>query len=124
MMFMITAATILEQMTIEIIENPTQKINYNAYQHKINKYKPTLKGIFERFEDDVFGTHYNRRNRETFIDKLTQEGWKYFLVKNLNELFAITFKELGMDEDYDENIILSDADPTAIADSKHIEHHQ
>ena len=109
-------------MTLEIIENPHQNIDYDEYQHKIDKYRPTLEGIYERFEDDVFGAHYNRRYREAFIEKLAQEGWKYFLVKNLNELFALTFKECGMVEEQNENIILFDVDPTSMMDQKFIGH--
>ena len=41
---------------------------------------------------------YNRRNRETFVEMLAHEGWKYFQVKNLNELFAIMFEKHGIDE--------------------------
>jgi len=99
MMFLITASTILEQMIREtIIMSPSEQINYEAYQLKIEKYKPTLEAMFEDFEDNVFGTHYNRRQRETFTEKLTQEGWKYFDVKNLNELFSLMLEEHGIDE--------------------------
>lgn len=52
----------------------------------------------EDFEDSVFGVFYNRRNRETFVEMLAHEGWKYFQVKNLNELFAIMFEKYGIDE--------------------------
>ena len=89
MLFMITAATILEEMTRDMITNPLQQVDYKLYENKILKYKPTLKGIFEDFEDSVFGVPYNRRHRETFVDMLAVEGWKYFQVKNLNELFAL-----------------------------------
>ena len=89
MFFMITAATILEEMTRDMITNPLQQVDYKLYENKIQKYKPTLEGIFEDFEDSVFGVFYNRRPRETFVDMLAVEGWKYFQVKNLNELFAL-----------------------------------
>ena len=42
MYFMIIAATILEQMTREIIEDPHSEVDYSTYQHKIEKYQPTL----------------------------------------------------------------------------------
>ena len=42
MYFMITLATILEQMTREIIEDPHSEVDYSTYQHKIEKYQPTL----------------------------------------------------------------------------------
>ena len=87
--FMITAATIIEQMLLDICKNPSHSIDYDSYQEKIEKYKVTLELIKESFEVDVFGELYNRRPRATFIDKLMQNGWKYFCVKNLNELFAM-----------------------------------
>ena len=49
--------------------------------------------IMEDFEDSVFGAFYNRRNKEQFVEDMTREGWKYFSVKNLNELFSIFAKE-------------------------------
>ena len=52
----------------------------------------------EDFEDSVFGTHYNRRVRDTFIDILAHEGWKYFTVKNLNELFSLMLEKHGTRE--------------------------
>lgn len=63
MMFLITAATILEQMIRKLIKNPSFQIDYSAYQKKIEKYEPTLDGLLEDFENTVFGVHYNRRNR-------------------------------------------------------------
>lgn len=38
MLFMITSATILEQMSREIIEKPYDDVDYDSYQHKIDKY--------------------------------------------------------------------------------------
>ena len=98
MYFMIIAATILEQMTREIIDDPYSEVDYDSYQHKIDKYQPTLLGILEDFEDSVFGVFYNRRPRETFVELMAYEGWKYFQLKNLNELFALMFDKYGIDE--------------------------
>ena len=100
MFFMITAATILEEMTRDMITNPLQQVDYKLYENKIQKYKPTLEGIFEDFEDSVFGVFYNRRPRETFVEMLAVEGWKYFQVKNLNELFALMLQRHGIDEEF------------------------
>lgn len=88
--FLILTATIFEEMTRDIIANPKSKVDYPAYAKKISKYEPTVKTMVEEFQDNMFGTHYNRRNKETFIEMLGQEGWKYFSIPNLNELFYLT----------------------------------
>ena len=85
-------------MIRETIANPNFQVDYEEYQRKIDKYEPTLEAILEDFEDSVFGTHYNRRVRETFIDILAHEGWKYFTVKNLNELFSLMLEKHGTRE--------------------------
>ena len=92
---MITTATILEEMTRDLIEFPMLKINYKEYETKIKKYEPTFDGMMEDFEDTVFGVHYNRRNKDTFIEMLATEGWKYFTIHNLNELFSIMLSRHG-----------------------------
>ena len=75
---MITTATILEEMTREMIAHPEVKPNYKAYERKIRKYEPTIDGIIQDFQDTVFGEFLNRRNRDSFIEMLAHEGWKYF----------------------------------------------
>ena len=67
---MIVSATILEEMTRDMIANPDVKPNYKAYERKTRKYKPTIDGIIEDFQDTVFGEFYNRRTRQTFIEML------------------------------------------------------
>ena len=76
--FMIITATILEEMTREMIAHPEVKPNYKVYERKIRKYEPTIDGIIQDFQDTVFGEFLNRRSRDTFIEMLAQEGWKYF----------------------------------------------
>ena len=78
-----------------MIANPEVKPNYKAYERKIKKYEPTIDGIIEDFQDTVFGEFLNRRNRDSFIEMLTQEGWKYFYISNLNELFAVMLERHG-----------------------------
>ena len=68
--FMIITATILEEMTREMIANPEVKPNYKAYERKIRKYEPTIDGIIQDFQDTVFGEFLNRRSRDTFIEML------------------------------------------------------
>jgi len=93
--FMISTATILEEMTRDMMENPNATIDYKVYEDKIYKYGPTFDGMMEDFECTVFGTHYNRRNKEQFIEMLATDGWKYFTIKNLNELFSIMLQSHG-----------------------------
>ena len=93
MLFLITAATILEQMICDIVQNPRETVVYENYQLKIDNYKPTLKRIYKDFDQAVFGQLYNRRPRATFIEMLSHDGWKYFSLKNLNELFALKCSE-------------------------------
>ena len=64
MRFMILTATIIEQMTRDLIETPGEKVNYQIYEKKIAKYAPTFDGMMEDFENSVFGVFYNRRNKE------------------------------------------------------------
>ena len=88
--FLILVATILEEMTRDIVANPNAKVDYKKYQKKVKKYEPTMDAMLDDFQDNMFGTHYNRRYKETFIEMLGAEGWKYFTVPNLNELFYLT----------------------------------
>ena len=76
--FMITIATILEEMIRDFIEFPDRKVNYEKYQKRIKKYRPTFDGIMTDFEDSVFGIFYNSRMKETFIRIMSNQGWKYF----------------------------------------------
>jgi len=68
---MILSATILEEMTRELIEAPTAKINYRTYQKKVKRYQPTLDGMMDNFMDTVFGEYSNRRTKTEFIDRLS-----------------------------------------------------
>lgn len=96
--FMISTATILEEMERDFIEHPSRTVKYEKYERRIRKYKPTFDGIMLDFEESIFGLFYNRRARETFVEILAHEGWKYFALKNLNELFFIMKERYGIDE--------------------------
>lgn len=98
MYFMITAATIVEGMIRDLVESPRLKVDYSHYEKLVAKYRPTFQGMQEDFEDTVFGTHYNRRNKDTFIELMAVQGWKYFQVNNLNELFTIMLELHGCDD--------------------------
>ena len=79
----------------------------------------------EDFQDDVFGAFYNRRNREMFCELLAHDGWKYFSLKNLNELFKIKFEEHGVTEVseyrpeepiFDDPVQLGEVDPVQLGE--------
>ena len=74
------------------------KVNHKIYERKIKRFKPTIDAIMEDFEDNVFGTYANKRTKESFIEALIFHGWKYFDLKNLNELFSLMLKKHGTDE--------------------------
>ena len=93
--FLILSATIMEEMQLDLIARPYEKPDYAIYSRRIAKYEPTLEGMLADFEDNIFGYFYNRRTIESFIDHLKEEGWKYFSVQNLNEMFSIMVTKYG-----------------------------
>lgn len=90
---MVSIATILEEMTRDFVDNPSAEVDYAHYKKIIRRYEPTFLAILEDFEDCVFGEFYNRRNKDQFIEMMAQEGWKYFSLQDLNELFSIFVKD-------------------------------
>ena len=48
-------ATILEEMTLDMVENPTAEVDYKLYARKIKRYEPTFKAMMEDFENTIFG---------------------------------------------------------------------
>ena len=62
--FMITTATILEEMTRDMIKQPALGLNYQTYQNKIKRYEPTYNGMMEDFYDDIFGEYSNRSSKD------------------------------------------------------------
>ena len=96
--FMVSIATILEEMTQEMMRQPTMGMNFRDYQLKIKKYKPTYDGMMDDFYDTVFGEFANRISHEDFITNLTASSWKYFEVPNLNEMFALMYDRYGATE--------------------------
>ena len=49
--------------------------------------------MIEDFNNSMFGLYSNSVTREVFQRQLMSDGWKYFDLKNLNELFAIKYQE-------------------------------
>jgi len=93
--FMISTATVLEEMIRDICRHPTMGVNFYAYQQKIRRYKPTYDGMMEDFVDSVFGEYLNKVSKKTFIENLAYQGWKYFHLANLNALFSLMHEKYG-----------------------------
>lgn len=102
--FMISLATVLEEMTREMMRNPTLGINFHFYQLKIKKYRPTYDGMIEDFNDNVFGEYSNKVAIEDFVASLSHYGWKYFDFVNLNQLFALMYQKFGATEVIDTDL--------------------
>ena len=62
--FMITATTIMEEMTNDIRADPSADVDYKLYARKIKRYEPTFQAMMDDFEDTIFGLFYNRRNKD------------------------------------------------------------
>ena len=46
------------------------------------------------FNNSMFGLYSNSVTRDEFQRKLSQDGWKYFDLNNLNTLFSIKYAEI------------------------------
>lgn len=55
--FLISCATVLEEMTRDL-ENG-QDVDYEKYERKLERYKPTFDGMMNDFLDDLFGEYCN-----------------------------------------------------------------
>lgn len=93
--FMISTATILESMISKMTQQGGMSVDYKFYENKIQKYQPTYDAMMNDFYDSIYGEYANRISKEKFIETLSQEGWKYFNMRNLNELFALKYEEHG-----------------------------
>ena len=89
--FIIKCATVLEEMTRDLMSG--NNVNYEKYQEKISKYNATFEGILEEFEDEIFGEYNNSIAKDDLEKRIGHIGWKYFSLKNLNELFAIKLEK-------------------------------
>ena len=59
--------------------------------------------MIEDFNNSMFGLYSNSVTREVFQRQLMSDGWKYFDLKNLNELFAIKYQEKLAEGEIDQN---------------------
>ena len=55
MNFLIIGATLVEEIIMEIQQDPAKQVDYAQFARKIDRYRPTLEGILEDFEDCIFG---------------------------------------------------------------------
>lgn len=76
--FMISTATIIEELTRDMMKNPAMGTNFKIYQDKIRTYEPTYNGMIESFVDEIFGEFSNRISKKEFLTRLAQSGWKFF----------------------------------------------
>jgi len=96
--FMISLATVIEEMTQDLIKGSEMHIDYEKYEKKIARHETTYDNLFENFVDDVFGEFANRAEREDFKAFLSSEGWKYFDLYSLNGIFKKEFDKLSEEE--------------------------
>lgn len=60
------------------------------------------------FNNDMFGEYANSVTHAFFQRQLSSDGWKYFDLKNLNELFEIRYIELIKSGELEEVVQVSE----------------
>ena len=68
----------------------------------MEKYEEVFDSIINTFLEENFGPYANKVDSNSFVNALTVSGWKYFDLKQLNELFALKYEEMkqqGLFED-------------------------
>ena len=95
---MVGMATVIEEMTLDMLGADSVYFNYSKYDQKIKRHQRTFDEVYEYFIDDLFGEYSNRISREGFIRNLSQQGWKYFNLYSLNSIFVSKFNELSEEE--------------------------
>lgn len=96
--FISLLSTILYTMEADMIKfkkkgRNVDEFDFEPYEEKMYAYETVYDAIIEEFTNDVFGLYSNSVESEDFVQSLTTEGWKYFDLKNLNELFALKYHE-------------------------------
>ena len=94
--FLTNLATILERMQRDLAnKNTNMTADWTYYEKKMDEYEKVFDTVAERdFNNDMFGEYANSVSHSFFQRQLTSDGWKYFDLKNLNELFEIRYIEL------------------------------
>ena len=90
--FLTNLATILERMQRDLAnKNTNMTADWTYYEKKMDEYEKVFDTVAERdFNNDMFGEYANSVSHSFFQRQLTSDGWKYFDLKNLNELFEIS----------------------------------
>ena len=68
-----------------------EAFNLEFYKEKMNDYEVVFDAVAEEFSNDMFGPFSNSVTRPVFQRQLMSDGWKYFDLNNLNELFSIKY---------------------------------
>ena len=91
--FLTNRATILEFMQKSMIKksHDLASFDFEPYKVKMDAYEEVFDAVFEDFSNSMFGLYSNSVNKDTFQFKLRLDGWKYFDLHNLNELFSIKY---------------------------------
>ena len=94
--FMTNFATVMLYMQEKIGPRGRDLENFDVsfFSRKISAYELVFEAVTEEFINDMFGPYANQVTRQTFKVGLQIHGWKFFEVKNLNELFKIKYDEL------------------------------
>ena len=91
--FLTNLATILELMQRNLRKRGDHEIDYMYYKRKMDAYEKVFQAVTDDFNDSMFGQYANSISRKDFQLNLQQEGWKYFELENLNELFSLFYQE-------------------------------
>lgn len=96
--FLCNLATILEFMLADL-NSPKQERDHTYYESKMDAYERVFDAVIDDFNISMFGEYANSIKQDIFMLHLMSDGWKYFNLKNLNELFNIKYQELMVDSD-------------------------
>ncbi len=96
--FLTNLATILEFMQKRMIWRSQERFDgrpdIDLYKRKMDEYEIVFDAVIEDFNNSMFGIYANSVTREDFKGKLMSDGWKYFDLNNLNQLFSIEYEKL------------------------------
>eukprot|EP00354_Favella_ehrenbergii_P004571 CAMPEP_0170458242 /NCGR_PEP_ID=MMETSP0123-20130129/5265_1 /TAXON_ID=182087 /ORGANISM="Favella ehrenbergii, Strain Fehren 1" /LENGTH=76 /DNA_ID=CAMNT_0010722301 /DNA_START=730 /DNA_END=960 /DNA_ORIENTATION=+ len=59
----------------------------------MDAYERVFDAVIDDFNDSMFGLYSNSVTRVAFQQNLMNDGWKYFELENLNELFSLKYEE-------------------------------
>ena len=94
--FITNLATILLYMRTKVSRDGSENLrayDIEFFKKKMASYEVVFEAVLAQFNDSMFGSHQNSVSKAEFQAQLAFEGWKYFNVQNLNELFAIKYRE-------------------------------